>query len=164
MKRAHEFCKEGEGVVFCGDLNSPPHSSVYEYLSKGKVNAKLVAPWYQHSIEQDEEKNFLPGEKDIHQVEDELADLSITAKEEEKENDTSPQIRYMLDFTLNRFTRWLRILGIDAALETEEEEIQRTRENNMYVMSLCIVLVLGLCIMRCGHSAWHSHVLPILSL
>jgi uncharacterized protein with PIN domain len=46
----------------------------------------------------------------------------------------------MLDFTLNRFTRWLQILGIDASLEREEEEIQRTQENNMYVMAvLCII-------------------------
>lgn len=136
MKRAHEFCNEGEGVVFCGDLNSPPHSSVYEYLSKGTVNSKRVAPWYQHSIEKEEENGFVPKEKDIRQVQDELADLSIAATEAKKENDKSPQIRYMLDFTLNRFTRWLRILGIDAALETEEEEIQRTRENNMYVISV----------------------------
>ena len=169
VKRAHEFCKEGEGVVFCGDLNSPPHSSVYEYLSKGKVNAKLVAPWYQHSIEQ-EEKGFVPEEIDIHQVQDELAGLSIAAKEEEKENDESPQIRYMLDFTLNRFTRWLRILGIDAALETEEEEIQRTRENNMYVIpvlclcanhadTLCLACVRRACIVALSNDTYHSHAL-----
>jgi mRNA deadenylase 3'-5' endonuclease subunit Ccr4 len=30
VKWAHEFCNGGEGVIFCGDLNSPPHSSVYE--------------------------------------------------------------------------------------------------------------------------------------
>jgi hypothetical protein len=66
------------------------------------VNAKLVAPWYQHLIEQ-AKNHFILGEKDIHQVQDELADLSIAAKGQEKENDDeSPQIRYMLDFMLNR--------------------------------------------------------------
>eukprot|EP00978_Attheya_sp_CCMP212_P000658 scaffold1312_cov54-Attheya_sp.AAC.2 len=40
-------------------------------------------------------------------------------------------VRYLLDFTLNRFTRWLRILGIDAALETDQEEKERTKEGRM---------------------------------
>ena len=35
-------------------------------------------------------------------------------------------VTYMLDFTLNRLTRWLRILGLDAALETDKEERERT--------------------------------------
>jgi hypothetical protein len=40
-------------------------------------------------------------------------------------------VKYMLDFTLNRFTRWLRILGIDARLETDEEERERTKGQKM---------------------------------
>ena len=43
----------------------------------------------------------------------------------------SPGVKYMLDFTLNRFTRWLRILGIDARLETEDEERERTKGQTM---------------------------------
>jgi mRNA deadenylase 3'-5' endonuclease subunit Ccr4 len=43
----------------------------------------------------------------------------------------TPDVKYMLDFTLNRFTRWLRILGIDAQLETDEEEKERTSGQNM---------------------------------
>ena len=46
---------------------------------------------------------------------------------------TTLRVRYMLDYTLNRFCRWLRILGLDAALETEEEERLRTKEGKMYV-------------------------------
>ena len=38
--------------------------------------------------------------------------------------------RYLCDYTLNRFTRWLRILGVDAALETAEEEKERTAHND----------------------------------
>jgi len=58
--------------------------------------------------------------------------------------------RYMLDFTLNKLTRWLRILGIDAALETEEEERARTKDGNMYVFLL--VTVFGLFASGCINS------------
>jgi hypothetical protein len=47
------------------------------------------------------------------------------------------QVKYMLDFTLNRLSRWLRILGLDAAVESEKEERQRTSSTNkqkMYVI------------------------------
>lgn len=37
-------------------------------------------------------------------------------------------VRYLVDFTLNRLCRWLRILGIDAEIETEAEEQLRTRD------------------------------------
>lgn len=40
-------------------------------------------------------------------------------------------VKYLLDVTLNKFTRWLRILGQDAALETAEEERLRTGEGEM---------------------------------
>lgn len=40
-------------------------------------------------------------------------------------------VRYLLDITLNKFTRWLRILGQDAALETPEEEKLRTGDGDM---------------------------------
>lgn len=47
-----------------------------------------------------------------------------------KENDSSSP-RYLLDITLNKFTRWLRILGLDAELETKEEEKARTSHGQM---------------------------------
>lgn len=126
VQQAHDFSNPGEGVVFCGDLNSPQHSHVHDYLSKGVVNAKRVAPWYRHSVQDDEDR----------EVEKQLANLNISTEQyvEQDDEDSPPEIRYIMDFTLNRFTRWLRILGIDAALETEDEEIQRTKRNNMYVM------------------------------
>jgi hypothetical protein len=142
VQRAHAFSSssnKNEGVVFCGDLNSPQHSLVHEYLAHGKVNAKRVAPWYRHSIEAEED--FVVETSGTAPVEDQLAQLGISAKEgTEQDSNDSPTIRYMLDFTLNRFTRWLRILGIDAALETEEEEIERTRENNMYVHCVSVIM------------------------
>jgi hypothetical protein len=60
-------------------------------------------------------------------IKDEAATSSTTMPDTE----TAPEVRYMLDFTLNRFCRWMRILGLDAALETEEEERERTKEGNM---------------------------------
>ncbi len=47
------------------------------------------------------------------------------------ENDSSTSPKYLLDITLNKLTRWLRILGLDAELETEEEEKARTGEGKM---------------------------------
>ncbi len=41
-----------------------------------------------------------------------------------------PRVKYLCDFTLNKFTRWLRILGLDAILETDEEEKLRTGEGS----------------------------------
>jgi len=46
-------------------------------------------------------------------------------------------VKYMLDYTLNRFTRWLRILGIDATLETEEEEKERTSNGKIAIFEHC---------------------------
>ncbi|KAL9188294.1 hypothetical protein ACHAXT_006672 [Thalassiosira profunda] len=46
-------------------------------------------------------------------------------------------VKYMLDYTLNRFTRWLRILGIDAILETVEEENERTSGGNIALFHHC---------------------------
>ena len=47
MLRAKKFRKsDSEPFVMCGDLNSLAGSSLHEYLTKGRVNAKLVAPWY----------------------------------------------------------------------------------------------------------------------
>jgi mRNA deadenylase 3'-5' endonuclease subunit Ccr4/uncharacterized protein with PIN domain len=123
-KRAHQFAG-ADGIIFCGDLNSPPYSHVHEYLTKGVVNAKQVAPWYSHV---DNEDCLLEAPCESSLVE-QLEQLKISEQE--------PQIRYLLDFTLNRFTRWLRILGIDAALETDEEEIQRTKRNNIVVFERC---------------------------
>jgi len=48
-----------------------------------------------------------------------------------------PKVRYMLDYTLNRLCRWLRILGIDAAIETEEEEKERTKEAKITIFRRC---------------------------
>ncbi|KAL7530412.1 hypothetical protein ACHAXR_003484, partial [Thalassiosira sp. AJA248-18] len=46
-------------------------------------------------------------------------------------------VKYMLDYTLNKFTRWLRILGIDATLETAEEENERTSGGKIALFDHC---------------------------
>lgn len=115
-------------------MNSQPDSPVYQYFVKGVVNAKNAAPWYNHNI-----RNF----QDEENLSEGMSNLSIQTQSQanaatnvDPTNPTSPhphQVRYLLDFTLNRLCRWLRILGIDAALETEEEERLRTRDGKLYV-------------------------------
>ena len=134
MTRAKAFCQGGTPFILCGDFNSKPNSHVHRYLAKGVVNAKLAAPWY-HT---DEDNDSKEAEK-VATITD-VGGLSKTASPEDamvsgfqdlaisSESPKEPQVRYMLDYTLNRFCRWLRILGLDAALETEEEERLRTKE------------------------------------
>ena len=109
-------------------MNSQPGSPVYDYFVNGVVNAKNVAPWYNHNI-----RNF----QDQENLSDLIVDLSIQPMSPTDSNsDLSrppPQVRYLLDVTLNRLCRWLRILGIDAALETDEQERMRTKDGKMYV-------------------------------
>ena len=134
VERTNTFAN-GDPIIFCGDLNSRPGGPVHEYLTRGKVNAKTIAPWYGNQRRDDDEKGSVVGDVEnttqINQVVEQLDALDIL--------DTSPQIKYILDFTLNRLTRWLRILGVDAALETEEEEIQRTKHSNFSIFDRCRV-------------------------
>jgi len=67
------------------------------------------------------------------------SDAIIIDNNNQKSDDSIafPKVKYMLDYTLNRLCRWLRILGIDAAIETEEEEIERTRDANITLFRRC---------------------------
>jgi hypothetical protein len=135
MTRAKAFCQGSTPFLLCGDFNSKPNSYVHRYLAKGVVNAKLVAPWY-HTDEEDNEAK----ETEKVATSTEVGAPSKAASPEDvivsgvqglaisSESTKEPQVRYLLDYTLNRFCRWLRILGLDAALETEEEERLRTKE------------------------------------
>lgn len=61
-----------------------------------------------------------------------IVDKSASIRSCNVDSDSSPQkVKYLLDITLNKFTRWLRILGQDAVLETENEERLRTGEGKM---------------------------------
>jgi uncharacterized protein with PIN domain len=93
----------------------------------------MTAPWYHYNLQS----------KFIHHPRTNNTDLSTLAEElSQKVVVTVAPIRYLLDFTLNRFCRWLRILGIDAVLETEAEERKRTKEGSLYVK--CSSLLLNL--------------------
>lgn len=59
-----------------------------------------------------------------------------TTNDEMSQNDI-PKMKYLLDVTLNKFCRWLRILGQDATLETDEQEKLRTSEGKMILFDLC---------------------------
>ena len=55
----------------------------------------------------------------------------IPSYEEDDDGDSSTTPKYLLDITLNKLTRWLRIMGLDAELENEEEEKARTGDGKM---------------------------------
>jgi uncharacterized protein with PIN domain len=130
--------------VFCGDLNSRPLGVTHSYLSRGFINAKRIAPWYynQYSsalLERDDNNNNRNNEDEIV---DEMGKLTLSNEEFSNEKEPSfPKIRYILDATLNKLCRWLRILGIDTALETEEEERIRTatdkKDRRMIIFERC---------------------------
>jgi len=151
-----DVCGDGGGTVaafvLCGDLNSRPHGAAHTYLSRGSINAKAVAPWYAHAAP-DGEEIAVDGydealtdcdgrsEDGDEQLVDELSKLSVSDPNSANTGhvrlssggsfSSSPKMRYLLDATLNKFCRWLRILGQDTALETEEEERVRTGEGKM---------------------------------
>mmetsp|Transcript_20014 Transcript_20014/g.49801 ORF Transcript_20014/g.49801 Transcript_20014/m.49801 type:complete len:745 (+) Transcript_20014:272-2506(+) len=150
--RVKAFCKRHNDIpiVWCGDFNSQPQGYVHQYLTRGVVNAKAAAPWHALSHEQNSKQN---SDDEIHvsgTIHDEITDqfdrLHLTKQKmlnEAKGNDTQagaslkPKVKYLLDYTLNRFCRWLRILGLDAALETEQEEKERTRDGNITIFKRC---------------------------
>ena len=139
--RASDYCKK-HGVipiVWCGDFNSQPQGCVHQYLTKGVVNAKVSAPWYALSYDRDEKIKVDPevdvDDTSCQKLIDQLNHMDMSKETIGSENDSkgssSPKVKYLLDATLNRFCRWLRILGLDAALETEKEEQERTRDGKM---------------------------------
>jgi len=163
--RAHTFAA-GSPILWVGDTNSQPGSAVHQYLTKGKVNARAIAPWY-HSVSpedtdpvDDADDDGNDSDDDENNDEDELVQaleglaIDNPAEDEEEEvvepsgvvtvdtvsdevESSSTAPRYLLDFTLNRLCRWLRILGIDAALETEEEERRRTKDGQFDILDRC---------------------------
>lgn len=100
-------------------------------------------------IDDDEDQHDTCDEDDVRGLVDERNDLlpSVSVEKSSSMNlpayesddaafglsDSSgvPPVRYLLDINLNKFTRWLRILGLDATLETVEEEKLRTGEGQM---------------------------------
>jgi len=147
-------------VFVCGDLNSTPGSAVHTFASRGKIDARNVAPWRCNSNDDEEEAKDAYASYTYHSdggeavvggyftgnklplneyTKEKIIALSLKLYDEKlicEEYDEKPmvrQVKYMLDFTLNRFTRWLRILGLDAALETEQEEKERTRSSTKHM-------------------------------
>ena len=116
LQRAKRFLNDEEPLVLAGDLNSRPRGAVHSYLTHGGIAAKhQVSPWYSFAeIDAD-----LP-ELNKMVLEDQELDANARTKSE-------PKIRYLLDATLNKLCRWLRILGQDTAIESESDEQERTQ-------------------------------------
>jgi uncharacterized protein with PIN domain len=131
-----------EPVILAGDWNSRPHGVTYTYLTQGYINAKWVAPWYADTritTDDPNDRNEDNNDKEskLHDDETEMENglKNLRLQDPEKDSHVSPssknqhetpRMRYLLDASLNKMTRWLRILGIDTALETAEEEQLRT--------------------------------------
>ena len=131
--QANKFAM-GTPVIMCGDMNSQPQSCVHTYLTQGKVNAKLIAPWNQQWQPPNEEKYDNNDKDDI--IGGNMMGVNQAAKQLERMQ-ISSKPRYICDYTLNRFTRWLRILGVDCALETADEELLRTKEGKNQLFHRC---------------------------
>lgn len=114
---------------------------MYEYLSSGTVNSKLVTPWYSSNGFVNLLKEDKPPQTDEEllrwalsrklKLDDSSPSQSDDDEMTNRRNDPVKPIQYLLDYTLNRFCRWLRILGIDSVLETEEEEKLRTKDGSL---------------------------------
>ena len=135
LQQVRAFRKDGEPFVLCGDLNSKPLGTVYDYLSRGCVDARRVAPWNQISIsENDADDEEDDDDDDDKRLINQMSNLNLQNR---ISTTHPPQMRYLLDFTLNKLCRWLRILGQDTALESTEEEIARTKQGKMILFDRC---------------------------
>jgi mRNA deadenylase 3'-5' endonuclease subunit Ccr4/uncharacterized protein with PIN domain len=132
LQQAREFLvSPDEPMVFCGDLNSKPTGCVYRYLSQGNLDARRVAPWNNLPLDTDSTDSTEESTK-LFGLTDQMKGLQL-----EQGATKAPQMRYLLDFTLNKLCRWLRILGQDTALESEEEERLRTKDKKMVIFDRC---------------------------
>jgi uncharacterized protein with PIN domain/mRNA deadenylase 3'-5' endonuclease subunit Ccr4 len=144
LQRARAFLQHAEEpLIFCGDLNSRPHGAAHTYLTQGFINAKRIAPWYSYGKADESMTNdcettddgalYNEAKDDDEPVTHSVLEQTFSALDLNDTNNTSelasPRIRYVLDATLNKLCRWLRILGQDAALETDKEEKSRTQYN-----------------------------------
>jgi uncharacterized protein with PIN domain len=130
LQRALRFLQpnQNEPLIFCGDFNSRPGGLVHQYLSKGWVDGRQAAPWYNHCSEE---------KVDMVELNTHMNQLQLSPDVHAPSSSPPPPMRYILDATLNKLCRWLRILGVDAALETEEEERQRTKEGTILIFDRC---------------------------
>ena len=143
LLRAKAFLqRDDEPFVFCGDLNSKPQGAAYTYLVRGVMNGKLVAPWYHQVQLGDAALNVADGsaeddDDDIHSLADRMTRELSLSSDDSWNTPFEPRVRYMLDNTLNKLCRWLRILGQDAALESDVEERLRTQEAIFGIFDRC---------------------------
>jgi uncharacterized protein with PIN domain len=163
LQQAKAFKKiHTEPFILAGDLNSKPHGVTHTYLTRGHVDARLVAPWCRHHHHHHQNKNNKthvgadhPQEKEDHvsltaTAQQQLADLSLNDNikphhdggngdhdDDKASPPPPPPPRYLLDATLNKLCRWLRILGLDVALESDAEEAKRTGDGEMVIFERC---------------------------
>lgn len=122
----------------------------HSYLTRGFINAKRVAPWYALALEsndneelmlsEEEEESEKVGATDESDIVKGLGVLNIFDEDNRLKtmfDKESPRMKYLLDSSLNKLCRWLRILGQNVALETDEEEKLRTGKGDMIIFDRC---------------------------
>jgi mRNA deadenylase 3'-5' endonuclease subunit Ccr4 len=95
-------------VIICGDMNSLPGSAVYRLFTEGAA-----------SVDDDDNSSNSSGSTTT------AAGTAVTS---------SGEPRFMCDATLNRFCRWLRMLGLDTEIETTDEEFARAEGRGLPVV------------------------------
>ena len=173
-------------------MNSRPNGVTHTYLSHGSIDAKRIAPWYNHhsntvnnttpSLSHDEtttdsalrpinnnidlqsnpstgseivvdmpspttdEKNLVQGDVFDETIVNDMNALKLSGEtmntttngtDHKADENAMPQIRYLLDASLNKLCRWLRIMGQDAAIETDDEEKLRTGKGEFVIFDRC---------------------------
>jgi hypothetical protein len=112
---------------FCGLIVEPRTDDRDTNAESSSQNIPAARPSNLESCEGNDDSNY-------NELQTTLASRRINnhkSPQDYQHLTPTPNVKYMLDFTLNRFTRWLRILGIDATLETDEEERERTQGQRM---------------------------------
>jgi mRNA deadenylase 3'-5' endonuclease subunit Ccr4 len=93
-------------VIICGDMNSLPGSAVYRLFTEGAASV-------------DDDDNSSSSSSSCS------TGTAVTFSGEPK---------FMCDATLNRFCRWLRMLGLDTEIETADEEFARAEGRGLPVV------------------------------
>ena len=139
-------------AMYCGEISpscedtSTAETKVDDNTSSLEVGStEVTTPSSENLSSRESFKTGISGSSKagIEQCDIENADARATNRDphispqDYEHSHPSPPVRYMLDYTLNRFTRWLRILGIDATLETMEEEKERTIGGRIALFERC---------------------------
>lgn len=135
MYLLHSFASESTGkymkdcgkvtepnIIFAGDFNSLPASSVYDFIRHGFDSLKSTSHHlsHAHTIAYNAFKA-----KRSHVIKSNVPEVLVDSKDV-----SSKKVKFLCDASLSRLCRWLRMLGFSTALEvinTEYDKDERIR-------------------------------------